>query len=102
DGIRDRNVTGVQTCALPISANISKFSSIRSAILVKTKALSATEVLPQDFFAACAASNASSKSLSFERGTDVNTLPSTGETTSKRSEEHTSELQSRFDIVCRL
>src|SRR5437868_9061195 len=26
DGIRDRNVTGVQTCALPILARLQKFS----------------------------------------------------------------------------
>src|SRR6266704_3040646 len=58
DGIRDRNVTGVQTCALPISAG--------------------EEIRETGLF--------------------------TGETerTYPRSEEHTSELQSRFDLVCRL
>src|SRR5699024_11334394 len=29
DGIRDRNVTGVQTCALPISFNDGTFTSAR-------------------------------------------------------------------------
>src|SRR5699024_11973262 len=31
DGIRDRNVTGVQTCALPISCRSSRTASPRSA-----------------------------------------------------------------------
>src|SRR5699024_12200673 len=33
DGIRDRNVTGVQTCALPISANWESYASAISALL---------------------------------------------------------------------
>src|SRR5471032_3490155 len=31
DGIRDRDVTGVQTCALPISSSVSERSPIQSA-----------------------------------------------------------------------
>src|SRR5437868_12967624 len=34
DGIRDRNVTGVQTCALPISVQVDKMA-IRRAALTK-------------------------------------------------------------------
>src|SRR5437868_12899294 len=60
DGIRDRNVTGVQTCALPISSPSSP---------------------------SC-----------------PTTTPAAGRSrpATTRSEEHTSELQSRFDLVCRL
>src|SRR5699024_12048712 len=32
DGIRDRNVTGVQTCALPISASIGSFLVMMAVI----------------------------------------------------------------------
>src|SRR5207249_7301199 len=35
DGIRDRNVTGVQTCALPISFTLAIFWSVRSSTPVK-------------------------------------------------------------------
>src|SRR5207249_5751257 len=32
DGIRDRNVTGVQTCALPISARMRRFGDRRDVL----------------------------------------------------------------------
>src|SRR5258706_10085548 len=64
DGIRDWSVTGVQTCALPIS-----------------RALTASRVPPPASATAWIASRP---------------------TTSKRSEEHTSELQSLTNLVCRL
>src|SRR5699024_12226980 len=35
DGIRDRNVTGVQTCALPILMDIQDFVSCMSIICLK-------------------------------------------------------------------
>src|SRR5699024_11851474 len=48
DGIRDRNVTGVQTCALPISGRASYHPSSLSHSLIRS---------PSDAFsAACAAS----------------------------------------------
>src|SRR5947207_8018763 len=67
DGIRDHCVTGVQTCALPISTPSS-----------------------------APASTPSSPSSAVE------SQCSTGTSASARSEEHTSELQSHSDLVCRL
>src|SRR5205807_7443481 len=66
DGIRDYKVTGVQTCALPIS-NIAS--------------------------AACRRRRTFSTTRSRFSGTDA---------ISNRSEEHTSELQSPCNLVCRL
>src|SRR5699024_11981522 len=72
DGIRDRNVTGVQTCALPI-------------------------------FAESTTATASASTPSWTRGAAPAERSDSGAVTpSARSEEHTSELQSRFDLVCRL
>src|SRR2546430_10415565 len=64
DGIRDLTVTGVQTCALPIS----------DSIVPNVPGLFTTKVLP------C-------------KSCTVSLL---------RSEEHTSELQSQSNLVCRL
>src|SRR2546430_11774586 len=61
DGIRDLTVTGVQTCALPISVSTG----------VSKSSVSGTSIL---------------WSASFDN----------------RSEEHTSELQSQSNLVCRL
>src|SRR5206468_5518781 len=68
DGIRDLIVTGVQTCALPIS----------DATKAATDAQLATEPV----------------SVYISRSTQMVYV--------RRSEEHTSELQSRSDLVCRL
>src|SRR2546422_6489680 len=67
DGIRDVAVTGVQTCALPISAWAARSAPWRQS------------------------SDASAKRRA--RGSAA---------CSCRSEEHTSELQSRLHLVCRL
>src|SRR6266550_5586484 len=69
DGIRDVAVTGVQTCALPISTGaapvIASFTASASTVAAGTPVTLTANV--------------------------------TG-----RSEEHTSELQSRLHLVCRL
>src|SRR5690349_23816124 len=72
DGIRDLYVTGVQTCALPISPVPSQSTMVRiwRGIAVTWNASRS----PSTRFCARSA----------------------------RSEEHTSELQSRRDLVCRL
>src|SRR2546430_1018757 len=82
DGIRDLTVTGVQTCALPIlfgngtgSCNYttySKDSTLYSALRSNIKLLS------------------------------WKTMGSTFSSYFSRSEEHTSELQSQSNLVCRL
>src|SRR2546430_7128952 len=82
DGIRDLTVTGVQTCALPIC-----------------------QIVPQssfDFFAAARAywvlgRNADAASLAREGVWRARNGQAAG-----RSEEHTSELQSQSNLVCRL
>src|SRR6266851_122455 len=68
DGIRDRDVTGVQTCALPISALRQLLSRLK-----KDDKVWLTD--PDAILEAAGL---------------------------KRSEEHTSELQSHHDLVCRL
>src|SRR2546429_4199078 len=81
DGIRDVAVTGVQTCALPISTHSSR-SSVR-------------------FCRRCATSSRRSSD-----GASLRTISTPGPPLASesfaRSEEHTSELQSRLHLVCRL
>src|SRR2546430_4317247 len=76
DGIRDLTVTGVQTCALPI------LSSVLAESTTTISCAKATLARQSRRFAA-----------SFLTGTS---------TDSGRSEEHTSELQSQSNLVCRL
>src|SRR5688572_31217544 len=77
DGIRDLTVTGVQTCALPISARASG-----------TMGRSST-----GSFSTARRSRSRSSSSCPARS---------GEASGSRSEEHTSELQSQSNLVCRL
>src|SRR5689334_23679001 len=85
DGIRDGTVTGVQTCALPISKG-----SISFLITGDEESV---------------AVNGTVKLLAWasERGHRFDHCI-LGEPTNAdvRSEEHTSELQSQFHLVCRL
>src|SRR2546425_4615764 len=76
DGIRDKLVTGVQTCALPISAFLC------SSTLPVMKGSSSGPI---------------SRRTSVRY--DARTVPSS---VRPRSEEHTSELQSLAYLVCRL
>src|SRR2546422_7264196 len=81
DGIRDVAVTGVQTCALPICHDHLKYYRLKRAL----------EELDDGFFNALART--------------VNRIPQDQRTLGRifrRSEEHTSELQSRLHLVCRL
>src|SRR2546426_6699077 len=70
DGIRDYKVTGVQTCALPIS---------QCTICASTSWLTATDMC-----------------------TGMARLMPPAKVAEIRSEEHTSELQSPCNLVCRL
>src|SRR3712207_7051572 len=88
DGIRDIGVTGVQTCALPISALVGARSS--SAVLPCEHSAFRRHSPGTCGPRAClgpdpAAEDAGAKISAFGR-----------------SEEHTSELQSRQYLVCRL
>src|SRR5690348_17889040 len=79
DGIRDGRVTGVQTCALPISArapgSITPITGTGDKASVSGRSATAEAVLQ---------------------------ATTTIFTPSERSEEHTSELQSPVHLVCRL
>src|SRR3712207_8946150 len=86
DGIRDIGVTGVQTCALPISGGISGGSLF---FFLQNVALEITQASNVSFIICTAPLLTTGLSMLFYRS-------------EKRSEEHTSELQSRQYLVCRL
>src|SRR5687768_17838179 len=89
DGIRDVAVTGVQTCALPISE-----SQERMLLVVKRgREREVEEIFEKWDLHAAHIGEVTDDGLMRvrERGTVV-----------ARSEEHTSELQSRLHLVCRL
>src|SRR5437773_7817191 len=79
DGIRDRDVTGVQTCALPISFE---------------DRVKAQEAIERVYY-----SHQIGTTKPFEEAVPHELLVRKVRT---RSEEHTSELQSHHDLVCRL
>src|SRR2546429_6930928 len=92
DGIRDVAVTGVQTCALPIYSGIPNTGCarpVRTALSHLTSG-SLNQRLTQWFD-----TSVFTKGTDFSYGTDSRTEPNI------RSEEHTSELQSRLHVVCR-
>src|SRR5256884_4522329 len=90
DGIRDVAVTGVQTCALPISY-------IKSLLLRNCPSLGGEVGYEQH--AANTILRTASRSL-FDLGWRPHPLLAADHRS--RSEEHTSELQSRLHLVCRL
>src|SRR5438093_3098430 len=83
DGIRDWSVTGVQTCALPILRRVLAAISNRRDVGDVTT-LANPDVVEQI--------------RAMVQGKDTIT---TQEALPERSEEHTSELQSLTNIVCR-
>src|SRR5437773_5197119 len=89
DGIRDRDVTGVQTCALPIWRR-----TLRSAGVAQRgwcRQSRSTPKIRRPFTLALARAGSSKRPTTVRTGTTL-----------VRSEEHTSELQSHHDLVCRL
>src|SRR5690349_22958945 len=88
DGIRDLYVTGVQTCALPISLPAhSPRNAADAGAAPAAKARACRSHRPK---------------RSSSRPMRARGCRSTSHPTARRSEEHTSELQSRRDLVCRL
>src|SRR2546421_5797977 len=77
DGIRDLIVTGVQTCALPISVGLGALTGALAVALFDRQIRKGPTLL-------LAGGSFGVLLVAF------------------RSEEHTSELQSRSDLVCRL
>src|SRR5699024_11598356 len=100
DGIRDRNVTGVQTCALPISTRVVlHIDNIRLRHLFPQRLLSKRQLFnhwsKEKKRFRLSSYRVHGKELKFRKWLYQQRLH-------VRSEEHTSELQSRFDLVCRL
>src|SRR5207302_6085455 len=114
DGIRDFHVTGVQTCALPISlllpVNTLLFRSEGLRVgVVKDGKVTLTAVTPGHDFGNQIEIVAGLKTDdqviinppdSLITGQQVQIVQAT--LPGDRSEEHTSELQSRENLVCRL
>src|SRR5699024_12173101 len=95
DGIRDRNVTGVQTCALPISLTVAAGGSHQQVATFLDDRQAQQLVIAAETHALNAGSCTAQWAQLLIIGSKANGL-------ALRSEEHTSELQSRFDLVCRL
>src|SRR2546429_4684859 len=94
DGIRDVAVTGVQTCALPISRALSP--STFSWWSRRSRPCSCPSTPNSPATRSCLRSG-----LLVTSSLTVRSQP-TKKFSAKRSEEHTSELQSRLHLVCRL
>src|SRR3712207_7960913 len=94
DGIRDIGVTGVQTCALPISKEFTE-QLILGQITLQTLEAAGATVNDQIGLAGTVAARKALESGEIDMYWEY-----TG--TGWRSEEHTSELQSRQYLVCRL
>src|SRR5207248_8703256 len=101
DGIRDRTVTGVQTCALPISGErtgLSPHQLLDAPVVVDHPAL------------AIEGDHALFERIEHVRGpweqpwSELGLRGTARDIVAQRhrSEEHTSELQSPYDLVCRL
>src|SRR5207248_3477419 len=93
DGIRDRTVTGVQTCALPISGATIRCCSCTTSMRNRERfpSRSGFPATPASYWSTC-----------WRKTTARLTSAASTRSCSKRSEEHTSELQSPYDLVCRL
>src|SRR6266511_6009678 len=94
DGIRDFHVTGVQTCALPISISPAARDGDRARGW-EGPAPRGAAPRPSDARRGTRRSRASAGAPAASRGRCASRPP-------PRSEEHTSELQSRENLVCRL
>src|SRR5699024_11801387 len=101
-GIQDRNVTGVQTCALPIfqRENLNPVEEAQAyKRLMEEFSMKQDEIAERVGKSRTAVTN-SIRLLKLDERVQqmlIDDMISSGH----RSEEHTSELQSRFDLVCR-
>src|SRR3989441_2857932 len=94
DGIRDKLVTGVQTCALPIYLSLDDQAGDageRSSLVFGGMDATSAQPTIQDLEARVA-----------DDPDDPEAHQALGEALIERSEEHTSELQSLAYLVCRL
>src|SRR2546425_3645110 len=95
DGIRDKLVTGVQTCALPISASGSGNDTGRGAARGATGDAALPASQRADPRSAAPGLTHGARARGGRAGGAVGVRQ-------ERSEEHTSELQSLAYLVCRL
>src|SRR3954468_18855586 len=93
DGIRDLYVTGVQTCALPIDRKSTRLNSSQAEDGIRDLYVTGVQTCALPISTRL---NSSHVEISYA------VFCLTGVQTCARSEEHTSELQSRRDLVCRL
>src|SRR5207248_6164952 len=96
DGIRYRTVTGVQTCALPISPGSTPPPG--SGMPTRPTCSRASRATRTSI-------SGSSRRICTPSADPARPRPSMSlevRRTDERSEEHTSELQSPYDLVCRL
>src|SRR3989475_5961868 len=101
DGIRDLTVTGVQTCALPILgvAMLLFFVMIKLPLSLLTMIIAHTIF---NFPVVALIVRARLRKLDPRLEEAARDLGATPWVAFKRSEEHTSELQSQSNLVCRL
>src|SRR2546429_3097908 len=106
DGIRDVAVTGVQTCALPIFYAAAAFNEHNPWWLVMpdvTRYLQRMSLLLRQGNPANDVALLLPTDDAWAQFTaTLSGLPGESRTDLPRSEEHTSELQSRLHLVCRL
>src|SRR5687768_18078523 len=100
DGIRDVAVTGVQTCALPIS----RAPATRAWWPVRAASGPTAATCPPRAAPTWVRKRGRppARKIPSARGSDSTRLRRGVATPQARSEEHTSELQSRLHLVCRL
>src|SRR5699024_11322325 len=93
DGLRDRIVTGVQTCALPILRRHPVPGGEDRCVTDRPVQRICPRERARDVEDVAGARIVLGTDLAYADGAPLHAF---------RSEEHTSELQSRFAIVCRL
>src|SRR2546427_5448134 len=93
DGIRDLTVTGVQTCALPISCNTRGLAQTIAA---------APQEEPGQPHPGQQTEKPGQRPQHDHRGLVAGQVLAIHYENQARSEEHTSELQSQSNLVCRL
>src|SRR5206468_10177793 len=100
DGIRDLIVTGVQTCALPIL--FALFGGLGTEPQQAVQDYLNQRKVPQLFVSTGATEFGNFKDHPYTIGWQPDYVAEGTIYGKYRSEEHTSELQSRSDLVCRL
>src|SRR5205085_9239959 len=101
DGIRDLTVTGVQTCALPISAEQARDRAIEQNFGKYVLVVDGGIPLDRDGYYSTTGGK-SGRDLVCEAAKGAALIIAVGTCATYRSEEHTSELQSQSNLVCRL